>query len=182
MRPVEAGIGLAPQSAAKEASLRSRSMFWPAVTSSGPAWPVETATRAVVAARRRRRARELAIERGDLGVELAHAARERAQRGLGRLQRARAEGQPPSAWSSRAARAQAARVRSMIEKLASPPESAAPTGGATWPRDPTGGSARFRRRARVAAVGSCAVSYSTADLVGLSVAFIVVGLLYVPEP
>ena len=39
--PEEAGIGLAPQSVANEPSLRRRSMFWPAVTSSWPAWPVE---------------------------------------------------------------------------------------------------------------------------------------------
>ena len=48
MRPLLTGIGLAPQSAANAASLRSRSMFWPAVTSSVPAWPAETPTRAVV--------------------------------------------------------------------------------------------------------------------------------------
>ena len=37
VRPELAGIGAAAQSFAKAASLRSRSMFWPAVTSSWPA-------------------------------------------------------------------------------------------------------------------------------------------------
>jgi hypothetical protein len=48
VRPVETGIGLAPHSAAKEASLVRRSMFWPAVTTSVAAWPVETASSEVV--------------------------------------------------------------------------------------------------------------------------------------
>ncbi len=38
-----------PQSAANDASLRSRSMFCPAVVSSVPAWPVDNAMRDVVA-------------------------------------------------------------------------------------------------------------------------------------
>jgi len=40
--PEEAGIGLAAQIAANGAAPRNRSMFWPAVTSGWPAWPVET--------------------------------------------------------------------------------------------------------------------------------------------
>jgi len=46
--PDATGIGLAPQSAAKAASLWRRSMFWPAVISSWPACPVETPSSAVV--------------------------------------------------------------------------------------------------------------------------------------
>jgi hypothetical protein len=34
-------MGLAPQSIENELSLGRQSMFWPAVTSSWPAWPVE---------------------------------------------------------------------------------------------------------------------------------------------
>lgn len=81
----------------------------------------------------------------------------------------------------RAARTQAARVRSMIEKLASPPESAERNGSDVAARSDG-------RIGPVQAPGSRRRGWLmrrfllTADLVGLSVAFIVVGLLYVPSP
>jgi hypothetical protein len=61
-------------------------MFSPAVTSSCPAWPVETAVRLRGARGGSRDERhELLVEGGDLAIELGDAARERAQRELGGL-------------------------------------------------------------------------------------------------
>jgi hypothetical protein len=82
-------MGLAPHSAAKDASLRRRLMFCPAVTSSVPG----VAGGDGDACGRGRRCLghqrcEVAVERGDLGVEVDDAACERAQRGfrgMGRL-------------------------------------------------------------------------------------------------
>jgi hypothetical protein len=84
--PDDAGSGLAPQIAANDDSPRKRSMFWPAVTSIWPAWPVEIPSSCT----RRGDGDELVevvIEERDLAVERVDPLSERAERELRGIQR-----------------------------------------------------------------------------------------------
>ena len=77
-------MGLAPQSAAKDASLRRRSGLSPAATSSAPATSGRRRARPTKRGQPARTACDLGVELADLGAESPPARREDAKRPLGR--------------------------------------------------------------------------------------------------
>ena len=80
VRPEEASIGLAPQSAAKDASLRRRSGLSPAATSGGD-FGADARRGQQSGSGLGAQTRDIGVELADLGAESPPAAREHAYRG-----------------------------------------------------------------------------------------------------